>query len=73
LADQERIAVDMTHIEQALSTMAIDGDMQPLLDLFTKEVLGRISNRDAIKFNEKIMKLMLMAYLCQTRVFSRGE
>ena len=69
LADQERIAVDMTHIEQVLSTMAIDGNVQPLLDLFTKEVLGRISNRDAIKFNEKIMKLMLMAYLCQTRVF----
>ncbi len=70
LADQEHIAVDMTHIERALLTMAQQGDIQPLLGLFTTEVLGRISNRDTIKFNEKIMKLMLMAYLCQTRVFN---
>jgi hypothetical protein len=69
LADNERIVVDMTHIEQALLAMAEDGNVQPLLDIFTKEVLERISNRDLNKFNEKIMKLMLMAYLCQTRVF----
>ncbi len=69
LADYERIVVDMTHIEQALLSMAEEGDIQPLLQLFTKEVLERISNRDLGKFNEKIMKLMLLAYLCQTRVF----
>jgi len=69
LADNERIVVDMTHIEQALLAMAEEGDIQPLLEVFTKEVLERISNRDLGKFNEKIMKLMLMAYLCQTHVF----
>lgn len=69
LADYDRIVVDMTYIEQALLAMAEEGDIQPLLQLFTKEVLERISNRDLGKFNEKIMKLMLMAYLCQTRVF----
>jgi len=70
LADNENIVVDMTHIEQALSIMATEGDVEPLLALFTNEVLRRISNRDLNKFNEKIMKLMLMAYLCQTRVFN---
>jgi Predicted AAA-ATPase/PD-(D/E)XK nuclease superfamily len=69
LADNERIVVDMTYIEQALLAMAEEGDIQPLLQVFTKEVLERISNRDLGKFNEKIMKLMLLAYLCQTRVF----
>ena len=69
LADNERIVVDMTHIETALLAMAKEANIQPLLDVFTKEVLERISNRDLGKFNEKIMKLMLLAYLCQTRVF----
>ena len=69
LADHERIVVDMTHIETALLAMAKEANIQPLLDVFTKEVLERISNRDLAKFNEKIMKLMLMAYLCQSRVF----
>lgn len=69
LADNERIVVDMTHIETALLAMAKEANIQPLLDVFTKEVLERISNRDLGKFNEKIMKLMLIAYLCQSRVF----
>jgi hypothetical protein len=41
-----------------------------LLDVFHKQVIGRVSNRDVMKFDEKTMKLMLMAYLCQTQVFN---
>jgi hypothetical protein len=52
-----------------LLAMAEEGDIQPLLQVFTHEVLEKISNRDLGKFNEKIMKLMLLAYLCQTQVF----
>ena len=70
LADHDRIVVDMSDVEVALSKMAKHGDIQPLLDVFREQVLSRISNKDLVKFNEKIMKLMLFAYLCQTKVFN---
>lgn len=69
LADHEHIAVDQSLVEEALVKMASDGDIQPLLDLFQQQVLGSLSNRDVRNFDERIMKLMLLAYLCQTQVF----
>jgi hypothetical protein len=69
MEDHDHIKIDMTLIENALTKMSIDGEIQPLLDVFHKQVIGRVSNRDVMQFDEKTMKLMLMAYLCQTQVF----
>jgi hypothetical protein len=69
MEDHDHIKIDMTDIETSLVAMANRGDIDPLLALFHKQVIGRVSNRDVIKFDEKTMKLMLMAYLCQTQVF----
>ena len=38
--------------------------------VFKKQVVEKISNRDQRKFHEQNMKLMLMAYICQTQVFA---
>ncbi|HRI70310.1 MAG TPA: AAA family ATPase, partial [Polyangium sp.] len=70
LAQHDNLRIDMTDIEQSLNTMAKTGEIQPLLDVFKKQVLERVSNKDLRKFDEKNMKLMLMAYICQTQVFS---
>jgi hypothetical protein len=70
MEDHDHIKIDMTDIETALVAMANRGDIDPLLALFHKQVIGRVSNRDVMKFDEKTMKLMLMAYLCQTQVFN---
>ncbi|MBK9266514.1 MAG: AAA family ATPase [Polyangiaceae bacterium] len=69
LADHDDIRIDMSHVATALATMAKHGDIQPLLDVFHKQVISRISNRDLMQFNEKTMKLMLFAYLSQTNSF----
>ncbi|MBK9266510.1 MAG: AAA family ATPase [Polyangiaceae bacterium] len=69
MADHEGLQIDLTDVSSALRKMSVDGEIQPLLDLFHKQVLGRISNRDLIQFDEKTMKLMLFAYLSQTNSF----
>ncbi len=70
MEEHEHIKIDMTDIETSLDAMANRGDIQPLLDTFQEQVIGRLSNRDVMNFDEKTMKLMLMAYLCQTQVFN---
>lgn len=70
MEDHDHIKIDMSLVENALTKMSINGEIQPLLDVFHKQVIERVSNRDLMKFDEKTMKLMLMAYLCQTQVFN---
>jgi len=68
--DNDDIHLDVGRMEGALVTMAVQGDIAPLIDLFKRQVIARISNRDLISFDEKTMKLMLMAYLSQSQVFT---
>jgi len=70
MAQHDGIRIDGRDLETALVAMANRGDIQPLLDLFHEQVIGRLSNRDLLQFDEKTMKLMLMAYLAQTQVFN---
>ncbi len=69
MQDHDGISLDMTHIENALVAMANRGDIAPLVKLFHEQVIARLGNRDLIEFDEKTMKLMLLAYLSQSRVF----
>jgi len=69
LSDHDGIRMDTGILSRALKKMAANGEIQPLLDVFYTQVIKRISNRDLMKFDEKTMKLMLIAYLSQTQVF----
>ncbi len=69
LSDHDGIRIDTSMLSSALRKMAKNGEIQPLLDVFQSQVIERISNRDLMKFDEKTMKLMLIAYLSQTQVF----
>lgn len=69
LKDQEQIWLDDADLSQALKAMANRGDIEPLLLLFKEQVVARIGNKDLRQFNEKVLKLMLMAYISQSRVF----
>jgi hypothetical protein len=67
--DQERIWIDTLDLEKALQAMAMQGDIQPLLSQFREQVVKRIGTKDLRQFNEKVLKLMLLAYISQSRMF----
>jgi len=67
--DQERVWIDTLDLEKALTAMASAGDIAPLLALFREQVVGRLGNKDLRQFNEKVLKLMLLAYISQSRTF----
>ncbi len=69
LAEHDSIQFDTGDMANALSKMASNGDIQPLIDLFHREVVGRMGLRETLRFDEQTMKLMLFAYLSQSNAF----
>ena len=69
LSDHDGIRIDTGLLASALRNMATNGDVQPFVEVFHSQVIKRMSNRDLMNFDEKTMKLMLIAYLSQTQVF----
>jgi len=69
LQDQEHISLDGQDLSKALAAMAIQGDIEPLLAQFRAQVVARIGTKDLRQFNEKVLKLMLLAYISQSRMF----
>jgi len=67
--DRERIWIDTMDLEKALAAMAIDGDIEPILALFREQVVKKLGTKDLRQFSEKVLKLMLLAYISQSRMF----
>jgi hypothetical protein len=61
--------IDTRSLEKALEDMAVKGDIEPLLSLFREQVMDRIGVKDQRQFNEGTLKLMLVAYITQSRAF----
>lgn len=69
MKEQERIWLDTVSFEKALEAMAVRGEIEPLLALFREQVVKKIGLKDLRQFNEKVLKLMLLAYISQSSVF----
>ncbi len=49
--------------------MAYEGKIKSYLDYINKKVLSNLSNRDLINFNEKYIKVILFAYIVDSKVY----
>ncbi len=53
----------------AVWEMAYAGKVQPFVDFLNGRVLKALSNRDLIRFDEKVFKVLLLAYLTMTNLY----
>ena len=60
---------DTLVLQDAVSKMAYDGTLQPLLDLLRVNVLDALSLRDFRRFDEKGIKLILPTYLSLSAIY----
>jgi hypothetical protein len=67
--DEEHLDLDTRDLEVALVAMALRGDIEPFLDLFHTRVLSAIGLKDLRRFDEKAVKLMLLAFISLSRLF----
>jgi hypothetical protein len=67
--DLEEKRISTFDISEAIDKMAFDGDIKPYLDFFTENFLKRLSNRDLMNFDEKYIKVMMLATLFTSRLY----
>jgi hypothetical protein len=69
LKEQASLAIDTRDIEAALQAMAVAGDIEPFLTLFHERVIKALGLKDLRRFDEKSLKLMLLAFISLSRLF----
>ncbi len=69
LEEEAKVTIHVDELRVALAKMAVEGEIAPFLDLFHKQVLQAISNRDMMGLDEKTIKLLLMTYASLGRAF----
>ena len=65
----EKTRISTFELDDVTGKMAFDGELKPYLDFFTENFLKRLSNRDLIRFDEKHLKVMLLASLFTSRLY----
>jgi hypothetical protein len=69
LKDEIHYELDTNDLEAALRTMAVEGDIQPFLDLFHTRIVKALGLKDLRQLSEKALKLMLMTFISFSRLF----
>jgi hypothetical protein len=67
--DQEKVEVNIRKLSDTLADMAYDGEIKPYLDFFVEKFLKRLSNRDLQKFDEKYIKVMMLASMFTSQLY----
>ncbi len=70
LHEEAGVLLNVDDLQMALTAMANEGEITPFLDLFQREVLQALSNRDTRGLDEKTIKLLLMTYASLGKAFS---
>ena len=61
--------IDSTELNQSIASLALDGQIKPFVDYVCRNIFNKLSNRDLQKFDEKYIKIMLLACLFQSNVY----
>jgi hypothetical protein len=69
LKNEGNLIIDFRDIEAALEFMAFQGDIEPFLTLFHERVIKAMGLKDLRRFDEKSLKLMLLAFISLSRLF----
>ncbi|MCL0100974.1 ATP-binding protein, partial [Peptococcaceae bacterium] len=60
---------DIPKVAKAIWEMGTEGKIKPFLDYISENVIKPLSNRNLIKFDEKYIKIIMLAYLTLTKQF----
>ncbi|HSN97407.1 MAG TPA: PD-(D/E)XK nuclease domain-containing protein, partial [Candidatus Nanopelagicales bacterium] len=69
LEEQNEVTIHLDTLRAALGAMAVQGDIEPFLDLFHTQVLQAIGLKDTRRLDERTIKLLFMMYASLGRAF----
>jgi hypothetical protein len=69
LQEEVPLGMDTRELDAALLAMAMDGDIDPFVDLFHTRVVEALGVKDLRRFDEKALKLMMLAFISLSHLF----
>ncbi|MBF8984595.1 AAA family ATPase [Lutibacter sp. B2] len=69
LKKEYNINVETKELRLSIEEMAYEGNLNPYIDYINKHVIKPLSNRDLMKIDERYIKVILFAYLVNSKVY----
>ncbi|KHO61180.1 ATPase AAA [Thermoanaerobacter sp. YS13] len=69
LKKEYKINLDLNELRKTIEEMAYEGRIKPYIEYISQNVLKVLSNRDIINFDEKYIKVILIAYLVNSKAY----
>ncbi|TMV45791.1 AAA family ATPase [Paenibacillus mesophilus] len=66
---EQHIRPNTEQLRKTIEQMAFDGTIKPFVDYVGEHVIKPLSNRDLNRFDEKYLKVLLFAYLIESRAY----
>jgi len=70
IKEQAGIQYDTSELSKAVWQLAFDGNLYPFIEFINRQVLGVLSYRDVIQFDEKHLKILLLSYVALSNIYS---
>jgi len=62
-------SVNIAELQKSINALAVEGQAKQFFDYVCRNIFNRLSNRDLQQFDEKYIKIMLLACLFQSRIY----
>ena len=63
------MSIETQHLNEAIEAMALEGDLQRYIDYVSQNAFNKLSDKDLRNFDEKYIKILLLAYLFQSEIY----
>ena len=64
-----QMTVDTRPLNDAIEAMALEGDLHRYIDYVSQNAFSKLADKDLMHFDEKYIKVMLLAYLFQSEIY----
>jgi len=63
------MTIETEQLDEAIKCMAIKGEVHTFIEYVSKNAFSKLSNNDLRRFDEKYIKVLLLAYLFQSKIY----
>jgi hypothetical protein len=63
------MSIDTRLLEESIEAMAMKGDLHPYIDYVSQNAFSKLADKDLRHFDEKYIKILLLAYLFQSEIY----
>ncbi|GAP71238.1 AAA family ATPase [Candidatus Symbiothrix dinenymphae] len=63
------MTIETRHLDESITALAMEGDLKRFIAYVSEHALSKLSDHDLQHFDEKYIKILLLAYLLMSRIY----